>query len=93
MTSPHESDHRPIGRRGGPPKAPARFPAGPCARFLTSRPRPARRPGAADGLRLGALGAWLTAEARSGETDAAFTARLTPSAQQAAADHDHLAEE
>ncbi|WP_035846531.1 TetR/AcrR family transcriptional regulator C-terminal domain-containing protein [Kitasatospora azatica] len=36
--------------------------------------------------------AWLTTIARSGETEAAFIARLMPAAQQAAADHDHLAE-
>ena len=35
--------------------------------------------------------AWLTTIARSGETEAAFVARLMPAAQQAAADHDHLA--
>ncbi|MEU7037950.1 hypothetical protein ABZ958_30280 [Streptomyces sp. NPDC046237] len=62
-------------------------------RYLTSRDRPARRPGSADELRLGALGAWLTAVARSGETDAAFTARLTPPPSRRRPDHDHLAEE
>jgi AcrR family transcriptional regulator len=36
--------------------------------------------------------AWLTAVARSGETEAGFIARLLPAAQQAAADYDHLAE-
>ncbi|MFD5869472.1 MULTISPECIES: TetR/AcrR family transcriptional regulator [Actinomycetes] len=36
--------------------------------------------------------AWLTTVARSGETEAAFIARLMPAAQQAAADHDHLTE-
>ncbi|MFF8381452.1 TetR/AcrR family transcriptional regulator [Streptomyces sp. NPDC015661] len=36
--------------------------------------------------------AWLTTVARSGETEAGFIARLMPAAQQAAADHDHLAE-
>jgi AcrR family transcriptional regulator len=36
--------------------------------------------------------AWLTTVARSGETEAAFIARLLPAAQQAAADHDHLAD-
>jgi AcrR family transcriptional regulator len=35
--------------------------------------------------------AWLTTVARSGETEAAFIARLMPAAQQAAADHEHLA--
>ncbi|MFG2774613.1 hypothetical protein [Streptomyces sp. NPDC048350] len=93
MTSPHESDHHrsvATGIAEGPGPNPGR---GPARDSLTSRDRPARRPGAADGLRLGALGAWLTAVARSGQTDAAFTACLTPSAQQAAADHDHLAEE
>ncbi|WP_371498198.1 TetR/AcrR family transcriptional regulator [Kitasatospora sp. NBC_00374] len=35
--------------------------------------------------------AWLTAVARSGETEAEFIARLMPAAQQAAASHDHLA--
>ncbi|MCX4747247.1 TetR/AcrR family transcriptional regulator [Kitasatospora sp. NBC_01287] len=34
--------------------------------------------------------AWLTTVARSGETEAAFIARLMPAARQAAADHDHL---
>jgi len=34
--------------------------------------------------------AWLTTVARSGETEAAFIARLLPAAQQAAAGHDHL---
>ncbi|SCF68812.1 TetR/AcrR family transcriptional regulator [Streptomyces sp. Ncost-T10-10d] len=34
--------------------------------------------------------AWLTTVARSGETEAAFIARLMPAAQQAAAGHDHL---
>ena len=34
--------------------------------------------------------AWLTAVARSGETEAAFIARLLPAAQRAAAGHDHL---
>ncbi|MER5861804.1 TetR/AcrR family transcriptional regulator C-terminal domain-containing protein [Kitasatospora sp. NPDC002040] len=34
--------------------------------------------------------AWLTAVARSGETEAAFIARLMPAARQAAAGHDHL---
>ena len=36
--------------------------------------------------------AWLTTVARSGETEAAFIARLMPAAQQAAAGYDHLAE-
>lgn len=36
--------------------------------------------------------AWLTTVARSGETEAAFIARLMPAAQRAAADHDHLAD-
>ncbi|MEX0173284.1 TetR/AcrR family transcriptional regulator C-terminal domain-containing protein [Streptomyces sp. LMG1-1-1.1] len=36
--------------------------------------------------------AWLTTVARSGDTEAEFIARLMPAAQQAAADHDHLAE-
>ncbi|WP_327125733.1 TetR/AcrR family transcriptional regulator [Streptomyces sp. NBC_01727] len=36
--------------------------------------------------------AWLTTVARSGETEAAFIARLMPAAQQAAAGHDHLAD-
>jgi AcrR family transcriptional regulator len=36
--------------------------------------------------------AWLTTVARSGETEAAFIARLMPAAQQAAADHQHLAD-
>jgi AcrR family transcriptional regulator len=36
--------------------------------------------------------AWLTTVARSGETEAAFVARLLPAAQQAAAGYDHLAE-
>ncbi|MEZ0064440.1 AcrR family transcriptional regulator [Streptacidiphilus sp. MAP12-20] len=36
--------------------------------------------------------AWLTTVARSGETEADFIARLMPAAQQAAAEHDHLAE-
>jgi AcrR family transcriptional regulator len=35
--------------------------------------------------------AWLTTVARSGQTEAAFIARLMPAAQQAAAGHDHLA--
>ncbi len=35
--------------------------------------------------------AWLTTVARSGETEAAFVARLMPAAQQAMAGHDHLA--
>ncbi|WP_431043145.1 TetR/AcrR family transcriptional regulator [Streptomyces sp. P1-3] len=35
--------------------------------------------------------AWLTTVARSGETEAAFIARLMPAAQRAAADHSHLA--
>ena len=35
--------------------------------------------------------AWLTTVARSGETEAAFIARLMPAAQQAAAGYDHLA--
>src|SRR5690349_23600525 len=36
--------------------------------------------------------AWLTAVARSGETEAGFIARLMPAARQAAAGYDHLAE-
>lgn len=36
--------------------------------------------------------AWLTTVARSGETEAAFVARLMPAAQEAAAGHDHLLE-
>src|SRR5580693_3163048 len=36
--------------------------------------------------------AWLTTVARSGETEAAFVARLLPAARQAAAGYDHLAE-
>jgi len=36
--------------------------------------------------------AWLTTVARSGETEAAFIARLMPAAQQAAAGYDHLSE-
>ena len=36
--------------------------------------------------------AWLTTVARSGETEAAFIARLMPAAQQAAAGYNHLAE-
>ena len=36
--------------------------------------------------------AWLTAVARSGETEADFIARLMPAARQAAAGYDHLAE-
>ncbi|MET8325013.1 TetR/AcrR family transcriptional regulator C-terminal domain-containing protein [Streptomyces sp. NPDC005181] len=36
--------------------------------------------------------AWLTTVARSGETEAAFIARLMPAAQRAAAGHDHLAD-
>lgn len=36
--------------------------------------------------------AWLTTIARSGETEADFIARLLPAAQQAAAEHDHLAD-
>ena len=36
--------------------------------------------------------AWLTTVARSGETEAAFLARLMPAAQQAAAGYDHLSE-
>jgi AcrR family transcriptional regulator len=36
--------------------------------------------------------AWLTTVARSGETEAAFIARLMPAAQEAAAGYDHLAE-
>lgn len=36
--------------------------------------------------------AWLSTVARSGETEAAFIARLMPAAQRAAADHDHLAD-
>jgi AcrR family transcriptional regulator len=36
--------------------------------------------------------AWLTTVARSGETEAAFLARLMPAAQQAAASYDHLSE-
>lgn len=35
--------------------------------------------------------AWLTTVARSGETEAAFVARLLPAARQAAAGYDHLA--
>jgi AcrR family transcriptional regulator len=35
--------------------------------------------------------AWLTTVARSGETEAAFIARLMPAAQQAAADYENLA--
>ncbi|WP_405727387.1 TetR/AcrR family transcriptional regulator C-terminal domain-containing protein [Streptomyces sp. NBC_01537] len=35
--------------------------------------------------------AWLTTVARSGETEAAFIARLMPAAQRAAAGHEHLA--
>ncbi|MEU1401865.1 TetR/AcrR family transcriptional regulator C-terminal domain-containing protein [Streptomyces sp. NPDC005728] len=35
--------------------------------------------------------AWLTTVARSGQTEAEFVARLMPAAQQAAADHAHLA--
>jgi hypothetical protein len=35
--------------------------------------------------------AWLTTVARSGQTEAAFVARLMPAARQAAAGHDHLA--
>jgi AcrR family transcriptional regulator len=35
--------------------------------------------------------AWLTTIARSGETEAAFIARLMPAAQRAAAGHEHLA--
>ncbi|MFD7496116.1 TetR/AcrR family transcriptional regulator C-terminal domain-containing protein [Streptomyces sp. NPDC059832] len=35
--------------------------------------------------------AWLTTVARSGETEADFMSRLMPAAQQAAAEHDHLA--
>jgi AcrR family transcriptional regulator len=35
--------------------------------------------------------AWLTAVARSGETEAAFIARLMPAAERAAASHEHLA--
>jgi AcrR family transcriptional regulator len=35
--------------------------------------------------------AWLSTVARSGETEAAFLARLMPAAQRAAAEHDHLA--
>jgi AcrR family transcriptional regulator len=35
--------------------------------------------------------AWLTTVARSGETEAAFVARLLPAARQAAAEYDHLA--
>ena len=34
--------------------------------------------------------AWLSTVARSGETEAAFVARLMPAAQRAAAGHDHL---
>ncbi|MFJ6940867.1 TetR/AcrR family transcriptional regulator [Streptomyces sp. NPDC101132] len=34
--------------------------------------------------------AWLTTVARTGETEAAFIARLMPAAQQAAAGHEHL---
>jgi AcrR family transcriptional regulator len=36
--------------------------------------------------------AWLTTIARSGETEAAFIARLMPAARRAAADHEHLAD-
>jgi len=36
--------------------------------------------------------AWLTAVARSGETEAAFVARLLPAARQAAAGYDHLSQ-
>lgn len=36
--------------------------------------------------------AWLTTVARSGESEADFIAHLMPAAQQAAADHEHLAE-
>ncbi|MFG2627951.1 TetR/AcrR family transcriptional regulator C-terminal domain-containing protein [Streptomyces sp. NPDC048473] len=36
--------------------------------------------------------AWLTTIARSGETEAAFIARLMPAARRAAAAHDHLAD-
>ncbi|MET8454042.1 TetR/AcrR family transcriptional regulator C-terminal domain-containing protein [Streptomyces sp. NPDC005209] len=36
--------------------------------------------------------AWLSTVARSGETEAEFIDRLLPAAQQAAADHDHLAD-
>lgn len=36
--------------------------------------------------------AWLTTVARSGESEAAFIARLMPAAQQAAAGHDHLSD-
>ncbi|MBT1092682.1 TetR family transcriptional regulator [Streptomyces sp. WAC 05379] len=36
-------------------------------------------------------GAWLITVARSGETEADFIARLMPAAQQAVADHEHLA--
>ncbi|MFC0847471.1 TetR/AcrR family transcriptional regulator C-terminal domain-containing protein [Streptomyces noboritoensis] len=36
--------------------------------------------------------AWLTTVARSGESEADFIARLMPAAQQAVADHEHLAE-
>ncbi|MEJ3742902.1 TetR/AcrR family transcriptional regulator C-terminal domain-containing protein [Actinomycetes bacterium KLBMP 9797] len=36
--------------------------------------------------------AWLSTVARSGETEAAFIARLMPAAQQAAADYDHVAQ-
>jgi len=35
--------------------------------------------------------AWLSTVARSGQTEAEFVARLLPAAQQAAADHEHLA--
>jgi AcrR family transcriptional regulator len=35
--------------------------------------------------------AWLTTVARSGQTEAAFIARLMPAAQRAAASHEHLA--
>jgi hypothetical protein len=35
--------------------------------------------------------AWLTTVARSGQTEAAFIARLMPVAQRGAAGHDHLA--
>ncbi|MFF6979155.1 TetR/AcrR family transcriptional regulator C-terminal domain-containing protein [Streptomyces sp. NPDC008343] len=36
-------------------------------------------------------GAWLITVARSGETEADFIARLMPAAQQAVAEHEHLA--
>lgn len=36
--------------------------------------------------------AWLTTVARSGETETDFIARLLPAAQQAAAEHAHLAD-